>query len=106
MACNISCTIYMNPSCNQERKFVELKRVPTNVISKQEMQKSEKLRNPPTSFTNIVMKIMQVISLIDTQLPQQFTSSMVTSLNCAPRNSMKPPEAVQMQKQEQYTQEC
>ena len=49
----------MNPSCTQERKFIKLKRFPTNVTSKQYMQKSEKLRSTPTSFTHIVMQIIQ-----------------------------------------------
>ena len=35
MAFNIPYTIHMNPSFTQEIKFIELKRFPTNVTSKQ-----------------------------------------------------------------------
>ena len=96
----------MNPSCTQERKFIELKRVPINVTPNQEMKKQAKLRNTPTSFTHIVIHIMQGISLTDTQEPPQLTSLMVTSSNGAPRNSPKPLKSVQMHKQEKFTQEC
>ena len=49
------------------------------------------------------MRIMQGVSLTESQSPPQFTSSVVTSLTGAPGNSLKPPEAVQMQKQEKCT---
>ena len=52
------------------------------------------------------MHTMQVISQINAHLPQQFISSMVPSFPGAPINSLKHPEAVQMQKQEQCTQQC
>ena len=70
------------------------------------MQKSAKIRNTLTSFTHIVMKITQGISLTDTQSPQHLIYSMVPSLTCAPRNSLKPQEELNMQKQEQCTQGC
>ena len=41
MAWNTSYTIHMNPSCTQERKFIKLKKSPTNITSKQEIQKSK-----------------------------------------------------------------
>ena len=44
--------------------------------------------------------------MADAQLTQQFISSMKPSLTGVLRNSMKPPESVQIQKQEQYTQGC
>ena len=84
MSWNISCIIHMIPSCTQERKFMEL-------TSKQEMHKSAKLRNNPTSFTHIMMQIMLGISLTDAQSLHQFISSMVPSLTVVPRNSLKPP---------------
>ena len=60
MARKTSCTIHinMNPSCNQERKFIKLTKDPTNVISKKDMKKSSKIRNNLTSFTHIVMQIV------------------------------------------------
>ena len=96
----------MNPSCTQERKFIELNRVPINVPPKQEMQKSEKLMNTHTSFSHIVMQIMQEISLIDSQSPPQFIYLLIPSSTGDPINILKNPESVQMQKQEQYTQVC
>ena len=96
----------MNPSCTQERKFIKLNRLPINVNPKQEMQKSAKLRNNPTSFPHIVMQIMKGTSLTDARSPHQFTSSMVPSLTGVPRNSMKTTEAVQIHKQKQCTQGC
>ena len=96
----------MNPSCTQERKFIELNRVPINVTSNQEMQKSAKLRNTPTSFTHIVMQIMQEISMTDAQSPPQFIYLMIPSSIGDPINILKNPESVQMHKQEQYTQVC
>ena len=39
MAWDIPCKIYMNQSCTQERKFIELMKSPSNVTSKQGMQK-------------------------------------------------------------------
>ena len=96
MACNISCTIHMNPSCNKERKSIKLKRVPFNIPSKREMHKSEKLRNNPNSFTHIVMHIMRGISMTDAHSPQRFISSMVPSSTGVAINSLKHPETVQM----------
>ena len=106
MTWNISYTIHMNPSCIQEIKFIELMRAPVDVTSKKEMQKSAKIRNTLTSFTHILMQIMQWISLIDTQSPQQFISSMSQSLNCAPRKILKHQEEFETDIQEQCTQEC
>ena len=60
MAFNLSCIIHMSPSFTKERKIIETKRFPTNVTSKQEMQKSEILRNTPTSLSHISMQIMQM----------------------------------------------
>ena len=96
----------MNPSCTQEIKFIELNRDPTNATSKQEIQKSAKIRNTITSFTNIVMKIMQGISLKEAHSPQKLISTMVPSSTGAPIKSLKPQEAVQMQKQEQCKKGC
>ena len=96
----------MNPSCTEESKFIKLNRIPINVTTKHEMQKSAKLRNTQNSFTNIVMRTIQGISLTEAQSPPYLISSMVPSFTVAPRNSLKPPEAVQMYKQEQFTQEC
>ena len=96
----------MNPQCTQKRKLVDLKRASINLNSKQEMHKYVKIRNTPTSFPHIVMQIMQGISTIDAQSTQHFISSMAPSLTGAPINSLKPLEAVQIQKQEQYTQGC
>ena len=67
------------PIMYSRKKIIELKRAPINVTSNQEMQKSTKIRNTLTSFTYIVMQIMQGISLTDAQSPQHLISSMVTS---------------------------
>ena len=106
MASNIPCTIHINPSCNQERKFIKLKTFPVNATSNQDIQKSVKIWNTPTSFTYIVMQTMQGISHTDAQSPQQSIYSMVPSLTGRPKNSQKLPEAFQIQKQDQCTQEC
>ena len=55
------------PIMYSRKKIIELKRAPINVTSNQEMQKSTKIRNTLTSFTYIVMQIMQGISLTDAQ---------------------------------------
>ena len=52
------------------------------------------------------MQITQGMSLTESQSPPQFTSSMVPSSNGAPINSLEPPEAVQIQKKDQYTKGC
>ena len=104
MAWNISCTILVNPSGTQENPFIKLKRAPINVTSNQEMQKSAKLSNTLTSFTHILMRTMQGISLTESQSTPQFTYSMALSLTGDPRKILKPPEEIQMQKQEQCTQ--
>ena len=85
---------------------MKLKKVPINVTSNQKMHKSAELKNNTTSFTHIVMRTMPGIYHTDDQSPPQFTSSMVPSSTGDPRNNMKFPEAVHMQKKEQYTQEC
>ena len=79
-----------------------MKKAPTNITLNQDMHKSAKISNTLTSFTHIVMQIMPEIYLIEFQ----FISSMVPSYNGVPRNSLKPQESVQMQKQEQCTKEC
>ena len=40
MVCNISFTIHVNPSCNQERKFIKPIKSHKNVTSNQGMQRS------------------------------------------------------------------
>ena len=98
-AFNIACTIRMKPKFTHERKFLKLKKSPINATSNQYIQKSAKLRNTLTSFTRIVMHTMQVIYHTDAHSHPQFISSMVPLLPGSPINSLKPPEAVQMQKQ-------
>ena len=105
MTCNISCTIHMYPYCTQAKQLIKLIKYPTNFTSKQDMQKLTKKGYIPTSFTHIVIQIIKNIQLTDVTLHQQFIYSMVLSYNCVPRNSLKHQEAVQIQKQEQCTQE-
>ena len=78
----------------------------TNVSSKQGIHKSTKVRNTPTSSIHIVMQIMSEIYLTDALSHKQFISSMLTSYTGVTRNNLRPLEAVPMQKQEQFTQEC
>ena len=85
MACNISCTIHMNPSCIKERISIELKRDPINVTSNHEVHKSVKISNSMTSVTHIEMQIILGISLTDDHSPQKFISSMVPSFTGAPK---------------------
>ena len=77
MECNVSCTIQINPSCNQKRKFTKLMKSRTNISSTQGMQKSTKTRNTPTYFIHILMHIMPHIYLKDTPSHKQIISSMV-----------------------------
>ena len=79
---------------------------PTNVTSKQGIQKSTKIRNIPISFTHFVMQIMLEIYRTDDQLHKQFISSMVPSYTRVQGRNIKPQESFPMQKQEQCTQEC
>ena len=76
-----------------------------NVTSNQGMHKSTKIGNIPSSFTHIVMHIMPVIYMTDSQLHKQFIYSVLPSYTDITRNNLKPQDAVPMQKQKQYTQE-
>ena len=96
MAWNISCTNLMNPSCIQERKYSNQMRSHINVSSNQVVQISTKTRNTPILFTHNVMHIMHEIFLTGALSHQQFTSSMVPSLNVVPGKNLKHPEAAPM----------
>ena len=75
-----------------------------NASSNKAIQKSTKIRNTLTPSIHIVMQIMQGIFITEDLTHQQLTSSMVPSLDGAPRNNLKHIEAVKTKKQEKFTQ--
>ena len=75
-----------------------------NVSSKQGMQKSEKIRNTPTSY--IYFGADNETNLSDkhsvTSTSPLFNGTIIYW--CSKKNNQRPLEAVSMQKKEQYTQ--
>ena len=65
------------PIIYSRKKLMEQTKFPIIVTSKQDIQKSAKIRNTPTSFTHMVMQIMMEISLIDIHSHLNLISSMI-----------------------------
>ena len=95
----------MNPSCTQKIKFTKIIKDHTNFTLKQVMQ-ILKNRNTPTSYTHILMQIMQDISVAGDISSQHLNYLMSPYYTGVLGNNPRHKDAVPMQKQEQCIPLC